>query len=54
MSIQEKISIPLNKTYFSTFLNNFQSITYLNDKTTTLDSLKLLLFPIEFSDQGIY
>jgi hypothetical protein len=52
MSNQEKIVIPLNKTYFSTFMNNFLSITYLNDKTTTLDSLKLLLFPVEFSDQG--
>ena len=51
-SNRERVIIPINKSYFSTFMNNFLSITYLNDKTTSLESLKLLLFPIEFSDQG--
>ena len=50
MSSRQRISIPVSKPYFSTFLNNFISITYLNDDTTNLESLKNLLFPIEFLD----
>jgi len=50
----KKINIPISKPYFSTFLNNFISITYLNDKSTNLESLKNLLFPPEYLDEGIY
>ncbi len=48
----QKINIPLSKAYFTTFLNNFISIIYLNDKSTNLESLKNLLFPPEYLDNG--
>lgn len=44
------IKVPINKTYFSTFLNNFVSIYYFNDNSITVESLKNLLFPPEHSD----
>jgi hypothetical protein len=54
MSGRESLAIPVNKSYFTTFMNNFLSISYLEDKSTNLESLKLLLFPAEFSDNGIF
>jgi hypothetical protein len=44
------IKIPINKNYFTTFLNSYLPIKYFNDDRVTLEELKNLLFPVEYSD----
>jgi hypothetical protein len=44
------ISVPLNKTYFNTFINNMISIHFFNDNSINTEYLKNLLFPPEHSD----
>jgi hypothetical protein len=51
MSDNIHIKIPVNKTYFNTFLNSFVSIHFYNDNSFTLESLKNLLFPPEHPDK---
>lgn len=51
MSEKLVIKIPLNKTYFNTFINSFFPIHFFNDNSFTLESLKNLLFPPEHNDK---
>lgn len=45
------ITIPISKTYYTTFINSYILIYYFNDNSFTLESLKSLLFPTEFLDK---
>jgi hypothetical protein len=45
-----KIKVPINKSYFSTFMNSFIPIYFMNDNRVTLETLKNLLFPVDYSD----
>ena len=47
----KQIVIPLNKSYFTTFVNSLLNIYYFEDRTMTIESLKNLLFPAEHPDQ---
>jgi hypothetical protein len=46
----EQNFIPLNKSYFTTFVTSLLNIWYLEDKSMTLETLKNLLFPPEHPD----
>jgi hypothetical protein len=46
----EENFIPLNKSYFSTFVTSLLNIWYLDDKSMTVETLKNLLFPPEHPD----
>jgi hypothetical protein len=45
-----EIKVPINKTYFTTFINSLIPIHFYNDNRVSLDSLKNLLFTIEQTD----
>ena len=45
-----KINPPINKSYLITFLNNYVQLKFYNDKSISLDSLKNLIFPSDFSE----
>ena len=45
------IKVPINKTYFTTFLNSFLPIHFFNSTEFTLESLKNLLFPPQHPDK---
>ena len=47
----KQIVIPLNRSYFTTFVNSLLNIYYFEDKTMTVESLKNLLFPADHPDQ---
>ncbi len=51
MTDKININIPINKTYFNTFLNSFISIHFYNDQSHNLESLRGLLFPPEHPDR---
>jgi hypothetical protein len=48
-NIQENF-IPLNKSYFTTFVTSLLNIWYLDDTSMTVETLKNLLFPPEHPD----
>jgi len=52
----EKIKIlnPLNKSYLITFVNSLVGIHFFTDTQHSEESLKNLLFPINFSDENFY
>ena len=51
MSEKILIKVPIQKTYFTTFLNSLVSIHFFNTTEFTIESLKNLLFPPEHPDK---
>jgi hypothetical protein len=51
MSNKISIKLPISKAYFTTFINSFCSIHFLEDNSFSLESLKNLLFPPEHLDK---
>jgi hypothetical protein len=51
MSEKITINLPINKSYFITFVNSLIPIHFFNDNKFTVESLKNLLFPPEHSDK---
>lgn len=49
--MQEKvINPPINKSYITSFMTNYIQMTFLNDKSLSLENLKNLIFPSEYSE----
>ena len=44
------ITVPINKSYYLTFINSLVPIHFFNDTQFTIESLKNLLFPPEHSN----
>ena len=44
------IKIPISKAYITTYINSFIPIHFYNDTRVSLENLKNLLFPIDYSD----
>lgn len=44
------INPPINKSYISSFITNYIQMKFLHDKSLSLDSLKNLIFPSEYSE----
>jgi hypothetical protein len=51
MSERITINLPINKSYFITFVNSLIPIHFYNDDKFTVESLKNLLFPPEHPDK---
>lgn len=51
MSERITINLPINKSYFLTFVNSLIPIHFFNDDKFTVESLKNLLFPPEHPDK---
>lgn len=51
--MQEKvINPPINKSYITSFMTNYIQMTFLNDKSLSLENLKNLIFPSEYSENN--
>jgi len=51
MSNKIIIKFPISKAYFTTFINSFCTIHFIEDNSLSLESLKNLLFPPEITDK---
>lgn len=47
-----EINPPITRNYFLTFMSNYIQLKYFNDKTISLESLKNLIFPSDYSEKN--